>query len=88
MPLGTVTLETVLGGELQNRVSAFLKGCHHLALRSLDVEVYGDTVVLRGSVPTFYARQVALECVKHVPGVSRVVDRVAVSDDSPPRVPR
>lgn len=52
---------------------------HH---RRLQVTVDKNVVRLEGCVPTFYLRQVALECVKKIPGVGRVIDGMQVADCS------
>lgn len=65
--------------DLANRVKSFLAGRHFGPLRSLRVEVLGDTVLLAGTVSSFHERQVALECCKRVAGVRHVVDEVVVA---------
>ncbi len=50
---------------------------HH---RRLKVTTENGVVVITGRMPSFYVRQVAIECVRRVPGVMRVVDRISVGD--------
>ena len=64
--------------DLKRRVRNFLLQRGTAALRSIDVEADNGTVVLRGKVPSYYARQLCLSCCQHVAGVVRVVDEVKV----------
>ncbi len=64
--------------DLKRRVRNFLWQRGTAALRSIDVEADNGTVVLRGKVPSYYARQLCLNCCQHVAGVVRVVDEVKV----------
>jgi len=50
--------------------------------RTLDITVDHGTVIVEGLVPTWYLRQIALECIKRVTGVVGVVDRIRVVTDS------
>lgn len=50
----------------------------HIIAHLLDVTVEEDTVVLAGSVRTWYQKQVAQESVRHVEGVRRISNRIAV----------
>ena|GEM_PF-1751234 len=56
--------------------------------RTLDITVDHGTVIVEGLVPTWYLRQIALECIKRVTGVVGVVDRIRVvrksQDDNVP----
>lgn len=58
---------------------------HH---RTLEITNDQGTVTVQGIVPTYYLRQVAIECIKRVTGVVKVIDRIQVNwqlrdDDSP-----
>jgi len=44
----------------------------------VDVEVRDSTVVLRGSVPSYWARAAAVENAELIPGVARVEDQLTV----------
>lgn len=50
--------------------------------RKLDIDVNHGTVIVKGNVPTWYLRQIALECIRRVTGVVRVVDRIRVVTES------
>lgn len=74
---------------------------HHKVVRTLHQRGYGQhqalnitvehgTVTVEGFVPTWHQRQIAVECVRRVAGVIRVVDRIQVvresQDDDLPRL--
>ena len=65
--------------DLLQRVTRFLdeRGCRALGIE-LDVEQ--RCVVVHGRVPSYYMRQLALECIKRVAGVTRVIDRISVAN--------
>lgn len=48
------------------------------ALRLIDIEVVGDTVVLSGHVVTFHLKQLATAFARRVPGVGEVVNLLEV----------
>jgi osmotically-inducible protein OsmY len=50
----------------------------HRSIRTLEIQIERGTAVLQGRVPTFYMRQIAVECVKRVTGVTQIVDRIHV----------
>ena len=58
---------------------------HH---RTLKITTDQGTVTVQGTVPTYYLRQVAIECIKRVTGVVKVIDRIQVNwqlqDDNTP----
>lgn len=60
------------------RVRAALRQKGYMPLRSLIVTVDNGVVLVLGRVPTFYLRQIAIECIKSVAGVTRVLDRIDV----------
>ena len=51
------------------------------ALRSLRCECRSGELCVRGKAPTFYARQVAVETLRKVSGVVRLLDHIEVSDE-------
>lgn len=51
-----------------------------VAIRKLDCDVQGPVVTLRGRVPTFYTKQIALHLAFSTPAVLRVVDEIEVGD--------
>ena len=64
--------------ELQRRVQQFLMTAHLPALRHVGVEVVDDSVVLTGSVQSFYEKQMATEFARRVAGVVSVVNSIEV----------
>lgn len=51
---------------------------HH---RMLEISIDHSTVTVEGVLPTYYLRQVALECIKRVKGVTGIVDRIQVDNE-------
>lgn len=63
--------------ELEQRVRRFLSDKNYQALGGLNIRADSGSVRLSGHVSSFYEKQLAISCVKHVPGVFDV--RVDVS---------
>ncbi len=51
----------------------------------LEFSVERGVVLVQGRVPTYYLRQVAVECIKRLVGVSQVIDLIEVTDRPAPR---
>ena len=66
--------------DLEQRVEQYLLDRHHPGLRSLDVEAHGGTVTIRGTVRTFYEKQLCQNICRRVAGVIRVDDQVEVAN--------
>lgn len=66
--------------DLVQRVKRFLHQKGHAPHRTLEISVERGKVVVQGRVPTFYLRQIAVECIKRVGGVTQIVDRIDVVD--------
>ncbi|QDU29266.1 BON domain protein [Anatilimnocola aggregata] len=66
---------------LLQRVNGFLCQRCRWSHRALEVSVERGVAVVQGQVPTFYLRQVAVECIKRVAGVTQVVDLIQVADE-------
>lgn len=60
------------------RVRGFLARQHFPTLQELDLEVERGELTLRGSVRSFYEKQVAMSICRRVPGVLTFIDEVAV----------
>lgn len=80
-------------GDLLQRVTRFLHQKGYPPHLALEISIEQGVVVVQGRVPTFYLRQIAVECIKHVAGVARVIDLIKVEDrpgqpacDAPPHV--
>jgi hypothetical protein len=64
--------------EFQERIVASLRTLGSPALRSVTVEVRDGTIMLRGEVVSFYAKQVLQHSARRLAGDSRVIDEVRV----------
>jgi hypothetical protein len=67
--------------KLKRRIITFLSQKGVSSVRRLDIGVTNGTVTFRGTVGSFYERQLCLSC-KHVPGTRAVVDELTVSNSS------
>jgi len=72
---------------LLQRVKGFLHQRGYAPHRTLEISAERGVVVVQGRVPTFYLRQIAVECIKRVAGVTQVVDLIEVADDPRQRQP-
>ena len=66
--------------DLERRVIQFLANRHHPGLRQLNVEAEAGTVTIRGTVKSFYEKQLCQNICRRVAGVIHLVDDVAVND--------
>jgi hypothetical protein len=71
--------------DLRRRVVNFLSGraltCRNLpsdVLKNLEVRVAAGVAVVSGSLPSERTKAVCLDCIGHVPGIVRLVDKVDV----------
>ena len=82
------SLSESLENNLRDNVVSTLHQSGYQQHRTLEITVDHGTVIVNGFVPTWYLRQIALECIKRVAGVTGVVDRIRVArvsqDDSAP----
>jgi osmotically-inducible protein OsmY len=78
MELKKVPLSEEFDRDLLKRITNFLNQKGYVPLRSLEITVERGLVLVRGRVPTFYMRQIAIECIKRVAGVTQVVDLIDV----------
>jgi osmotically-inducible protein OsmY len=65
--------------DLERRVMNYLRGRHLPALRHLEVEATDGIVTLRGTVNSFYEKQLSQQCCRRVAGVLKLVDAVDVA---------
>jgi len=68
--------------DLARRVRNFLQ-TQQPELQDLEVEVDHDVVMVRGTVPTRAAQQLAGNCCQRVAGVRRVVNQTTVCKHKP-----
>ena len=64
--------------ELERRIVNFLFQRYRPALRHVSVDVARGCVALRGSVNSFYEKQLCLNCCQRVAGVVQIDDRITV----------
>lgn len=64
--------------ELERRIATSLAKKHMPALRTIHVSVHNARATLRGTVGSYYERQIALETARAMQGVANVLDKVAV----------
>lgn len=65
--------------ELNQRVLVALESNPHLPRRNLRFEAQHGRVVLRGTVQSYYQKQMAQEMLRGVDGVSEIDNRLEVS---------
>lgn len=65
--------------DLQRRVTNYLASRFLPALKRLEVKTQDGTVILRGKLPTFHAKQIAIHSCRRVAGVRELIDEVEVS---------
>lgn len=76
------SLSKSLEDNLHHAVVSTLHQTGYFQHQTLDITVDHGTVIVEGRVPTWYLRQIALECIKRVTGVVGVVDRIRVVRES------
>jgi osmotically-inducible protein OsmY len=64
--------------DLQRRVVNFLHQRHVPSLRNVHVDVKQGVVTMRGTVDSFYHKQLCLNCCQRVAGVVRLIDEIQV----------
>ena len=64
--------------DVKRRLTNLLVQRNAAACRKIDIEVIGGTVILRGTVNSFYERQLCLACSQQVSGVLKLVDEIQV----------
>ena len=71
---------------LTARIAAAIARNGHLGGDGLEATISGDTVVLTGVVDSWQAREAAERVAMHAPGISRIDNRLAVSEGEPDNV--
>ena len=65
---------------LADRITNQLAETNRASLRRLSVNVRAGEVTLRGSVTSFYERQIAIQTCRELPGIDRLIDAVEVAN--------
>lgn len=68
----------VTSNDVQTRAQQALAASPVYALRDLLVEQQGDSLLLRGSVSSYYHKQLAQEVVRHAAAGVELVNSIAV----------
>jgi hypothetical protein len=71
-------MPVVTAKDVQARAQQALSSSPVYALRELQVEQDGDTILLRGSVTSFYHKQLAQEVIRHAVEGVEVVNSIRV----------
>jgi osmotically-inducible protein OsmY len=79
MSMGLLHLNTSADLALKRRVETFLYRSGRHRLRQLQVQVDSGVVTLKGTVSTYYERQLAISFCQRVAGVVSIQDRLEVS---------
>lgn len=74
--------DTSKGYDLKSRIVACLN-VRFPGLRGIRVTVFGNTADLRGEVRSLQEKRLCVECCRHVPGVTRVVDDLTLTEQTP-----
>jgi osmotically-inducible protein OsmY len=64
--------------DLERHVANCLQDRNVAALRHIAVRADGGTITLRGTVTSFYQKQLCIQACRNVPGVTELVDEVEV----------
>jgi osmotically-inducible protein OsmY len=64
--------------QLERAIAHQLAETHRQGLRRLDVNVADGNVTLRGSVASFYEKQLAIQTCRVLAGIDRLIDAVEV----------
>ena len=72
--------------DLERRVINYLLGYKMPSLRRIHVESDNGTVTIRGTVSSFYQRQLCINCSRRVAGVVQLIDELTVLCPSDRRV--
>lgn len=81
MPSDKLLDSTEADRDLLQRVKSYLHQRGYANHRALEISAERSVVVVQGRLPTFYLRQIAVECIKRVAGVTHVIDLIKVCDD-------
>lgn len=69
--------------DLERRVLNFLADRHIQGLRQIEIEADSGTVTMRGTVHSFYEKQMSQHCCRRVAGVIHLIDEITVEEQVP-----
>ena len=75
----SLRIDENLDRDLERRVVSYLADRHLPGLRHLTVEAQAGTVTLRGTVHSYYEKQLSQQCCRRVAGVLKLIDAVDVA---------
>ena len=78
--IATATRLDATDGLLANRIATHLADTNWPSLKRLSVDVRGGQVTLRGSVGSFYEKQLAIRACRVQGGISEMIDAVEVAE--------
>jgi osmotically-inducible protein OsmY len=64
---------------MANQIASHLADSNRANLRRLSVDVHAGEVTLRGSVASFYEKQIAIQACRLLPGIDRLIDALEVA---------
>ena len=76
---GAETAETLADVRLTEGIKRALRETGYPALRAVEVAIRGRLVVIRGTVPTHYLKQVAQVTVLAAPGIDKLCNHLHVA---------
>ena len=77
--LATLSTAAVDDRHLERQARTALRGRCERAVRGLAIRVDEAVATVSGQTDSFYAKQLMLHALKHVPGLHGIVDEVTVS---------
>lgn len=77
--MSTRNMPAVADRVLQGQIASQLAGTNRPGLKRLAVNVDGGSVTLRGSVASFYEKQLAIEACRALADIQRLIDAVEVA---------
>ena len=64
---------------IATQIVSHLADSNRANLRRLSVDVHAGEVTLRGSVGSFYEKQIAIQICRILPGIDRLIDALEVA---------
>jgi osmotically-inducible protein OsmY len=74
-----ITPMSTADSSLATRISSAIQKNPHLSRRKVQFEAQNGRVVLRGTVPTYYQKQMAQEALRRLDGVEHIENNLEVA---------